>query len=284
MYGFASAAPAPRRVPVAPPRYVPPEADYYVQLPETLAATLTRAERETYRALLTVARGNPTVQVGQRALAEQAQYSERMVRDALHALEARGLFTRLDPGWGQDTIYTLTPIPLRGQRAPAARPAAIAGRQRHSLPDDSGTGCPTPAAAVAAPSIYIDPTEDHIEDHPVSSEKEGEREGPQGVTAPELAPITPNAEPATPNSEPYSPYIAGIILDHSAELGDTAHATINATRGLQLWGKSGLSEEEFVQLLHDARAATRRQQGKIGGCGPNKIAFYFGQVATRRAT
>ncbi len=74
----------------------------------------------------------------------------------------------------------------------------------------------------------------------------------------------------------YSPYIAGIILDYSRELGDTAHGPANVTHALRLWRDSTLTEGPFVDLLHAARQRVRLYQGKQGlGTNDNKMAYFF---------
>ena len=57
----------------------------------------------------------------------------------------------------------------------------------------------------------------------------------------------------------YSPYIAGVVLDLSRELGDT-NGPSNVTQALRLWQRSGLREEEFVTTLQTARRAVRLAQ------------------------
>jgi len=75
---------------------------------------------------------------------------------------------------------------------------------------------------------------------------------------------------------PYSPYIAGVVLDDSTELGDTTHGPSNVTQALRLWTQSGSTEAAFVAHLHEARRLTRLYQGKQGlGTITNKMAYYF---------
>lgn len=81
-------------------------------------------------------------------------------------------------------------------------------------------------------------------------------------------------------SGPHSAYLAGVIQDHSAELGDSAHWPANVTQAHRLWQGSGLAEADFVALLHEARRRTRLYQGKQGTGGiTNKMGYYFAVVA-----
>jgi len=75
---------------------------------------------------------------------------------------------------------------------------------------------------------------------------------------------------------PYSAYIAGIIKDHSTELGDSIHWPANVTQALRLWQASSLDEHTFVAQLHEARRVVRAYQGKQGtGTIAHKMAYYF---------
>jgi len=84
----------------------------------------------------------------------------------------------------------------------------------------------------------------------------------------------------TTSAPPYSPYIAGIIIDHSRELGDLAHGPANVTQALRLWQHSALAEDSFVACLHEARRRVHTYQGKQGLAGiQNRMAYYFRVVA-----
>ena len=74
----------------------------------------------------------------------------------------------------------------------------------------------------------------------------------------------------------YSPYIAGVILDHSRELGDGPHAPANVTQAHRLWHTCGLDENSFVEVLHEARRRVRSYQGKQGtGTIHNRMGYFF---------
>lgn len=82
------------------------------------------------------------------------------------------------------------------------------------------------------------------------------------------------------NLLPYSPYIAGVILDHSAELGDSAHGPANVTQALRLWRQSALADDAFVALLHETRRRVRLYQGRQGpGTIANRMGYYFRVLA-----
>jgi hypothetical protein len=84
----------------------------------------------------------------------------------------------------------------------------------------------------------------------------------------------------TTSAPPYSPYIAGIIIDHSRELGDPMHGPANVTQALRLWQQSSLVEDSFVVCLHEARRRVHTYQGKQGLGGiQNRMAYYFRVVA-----
>jgi hypothetical protein len=75
---------------------------------------------------------------------------------------------------------------------------------------------------------------------------------------------------------PYSPYIASVISDFSNELNDPSHVISNVTQTLRLWAGSGLDEQQFTELLYEAKRVTRTYQGKQGLNGiDNKMAYFF---------
>ena len=75
---------------------------------------------------------------------------------------------------------------------------------------------------------------------------------------------------------PYSPYIASVMSDFSTELNDPAHIISNVTQALRLWQSSNLDEQQFTELLYEAKRITRTYQGKQGLNGmSNKMAYFF---------
>lgn len=74
----------------------------------------------------------------------------------------------------------------------------------------------------------------------------------------------------------YSPYIAAVASDYSRELGDLVHEASNIKQALNLWQNSGLSEQEFVDLMQEARRLTRKYQSRpTWDAMNNKMAYYF---------
>ncbi len=111
------------------------------------------------------------------------------------------------------------------------------------------------------------------------------RNGHTPTATPASAKATPASAVAPPPAAapalgPHSPYLAGIIFDHSTELGDSAHKAANSTQAHRLWHASGLDEAAFAALLHEARRLVREYQGKQGhGAIANKMAYYFAVLA-----
>jgi hypothetical protein len=67
-----------------------------------------------------------------------------------------------------------------------------------------------------------------------------------------------------------------VVLDFSRELGDTVHGVSNVTQALRLHAAVGRTEQEFVDLLYEARQRTRQYQGRQGlGMIENKMAYFF---------
>ncbi len=85
--------------------------------------------------------------------------------------------------------------------------------------------------------------------------------------------VTTQARSSIPG---YSPYIADVACDFSIELGDSAHEASNMKQALNLWQSSGLEEQQFVELMHEARKLTRRYQSRpTWDAMNNKMAYYF---------
>lgn len=79
-----------------------------------------------------------------------------------------------------------------------------------------------------------------------------------------------------PAQSPTSTYIVAILEDFSNELHDPDHKQSNATQALHIWQASGLSEQQFVQHIYEAKQLTRQYQGKHGLHGiDNKMAYFF---------
>jgi hypothetical protein len=74
----------------------------------------------------------------------------------------------------------------------------------------------------------------------------------------------------------FSPYISAVVTDFSDELGDASHAISNVTQALRLWGLSALGEQEFSELMFEARRRVRTYQGKQGaGTIDKRMAYFF---------
>lgn len=74
----------------------------------------------------------------------------------------------------------------------------------------------------------------------------------------------------------YSPYIAAIASDFSREFGDAIHEASNMKQALNLWKDSGLAEQQFVELMQEARKLTRRYQSRpTWDAMTNKMSYYF---------
>jgi hypothetical protein len=88
--------------------------------------------------------------------------------------------------------------------------------------------------------------------------------------------FTKNENESKAAAPPYSPYIASVVSDFSNELNDPAHVISNVTQALRLWQVSGVDEEQFTELLYEAKRITRSYQGKQGLNGMNnKMAYFF---------
>jgi phage replication O-like protein O len=59
-------------------------------------------------------------------------------------------------------------------------------------------------------------------------------------------------------ARPYSASISRLTMDLSVQFHDQEHDRSNRGRALRLWERSGLSEDEFVALMYEARATALR--------------------------
>lgn len=88
--------------------------------------------------------------------------------------------------------------------------------------------------------------------------------------------MTQRTSPHSTASDPSSPYIVAVMDDFSSELNDPDHKISNATQALRIWQATGKSEQEFIQLVYEAKQLTRQYQGKNGSRGiENKMAYFF---------
>lgn len=73
-----------------------------------------------------------------------------------------------------------------------------------------------------------------------------------------------------------SDYIANVASDFSREFGDMEHEASNIGQALNLWRGSGFGEQEFVDLMQEARRLTRRYQTRPTWDEiNNKMAYFF---------
>jgi hypothetical protein len=207
-------------------------------------------------------------------LAWKTGYSERMVQRHLRTLENSGLITvtRFQQGGrGRATEYHLQLH--NAARKPPYQP----------MPKGDITGhFPSLKGDISGPTHHADG---------VTPGRNGVVSGPNGVIAPSPHPIkainrhpdstyTPQVQtskPVSPNPPPTrSQYISAIVTDYSRELGDSEHILQNVSQALRLFTRSALPEQDFAQLLHEARLRTRKSQTRpANDAMRNKMAYYF---------
>lgn len=162
---------------------------------------------------------------------------------------------------------------------PTLRLEGVLTSVRHGTPTIRLEGTPTtrlegtPTTHLEAiPTTYLEGTltlgldeTEPVQEESIQEESDSNRQAP--------LPMRPRSSSGKP---PCSPYIAGVILDYSRELGDPLHGPANVTQAGALWQNSGLPEEAFVAQLYVARQRVRLYQGKQGlGHIENKMAYFF---------
>jgi hypothetical protein len=77
--------------------------------------------------------------------------------------------------------------------------------------------------------------------------------------------------------EKYPAFLRSIIKELSIELGDSDHIAPNISHATRLYKQSGLSEEQFIQLLYDLKALAFskaiKKRNKQGGI--NRMPYVF---------
>jgi hypothetical protein len=79
----------------------------------------------------------------------------------------------------------------------------------------------------------------------------------------------------------YSTYISQVMADFSRLLHDSAHERSNRTRAMRLWAESGLDEQTFVDMLHEARTITQARQVELEATDgsaegtKNRMPYFF---------
>lgn len=94
---------------------------------------------------------------------------------------------------------------------------------------------------------------------------------------------SPDSSPGDDDRPPLSPLIDRIVADYSARLHDAdKNVRSNSTRARRLWASSGLNEDDFVGLLHEAYQRTQdsshriRKSAQDGPYGTkNKMPYFF---------
>ena len=71
-------------------------------------------------------------------------------------------------------------------------------------------------------------------------------------------------------------FIAALVADLAAELGDAAHAAAHQEAVAVLWRRSGLPEAQFAKVLWAVRGRPKRRPApRQGGAGPLRVAAFF---------
>ena len=71
-------------------------------------------------------------------------------------------------------------------------------------------------------------------------------------------------------------FIAALVADLAAELGDAAHAATHQEEAAVLWRRSGLPEAQFAKVLWEVRGRLKRRPvPRQGGAGPVRVAAFF---------
>jgi hypothetical protein len=169
---------------------------------------------------------------------------EQQVRRIKHRLMAKGLL-RVTPQSGFPDVYDVAPFAAAAWRLWEAEQRETPIEINTPLLLDRGIGSASPAPIESERGGLSNGIGE-------KEEKENiKRSGTQTVAGQTFAPD---------ETSRYSGYITAVVLDHAKELGAATRGPQGAVEALQLWTASGLPEAAFVERLHQARAAVRKQQ------------------------
>ena len=197
---------------------------------------------------------------------------------ALHQLEERGLIRRVAGRTPEgDAAVTLYALWFDGPAArdaddprdrlahPAAHPSAKARGQKadNRRPiSGGGTAAALPGAAAAPPRTATALPSGTAAAPPVVPQRYPQETVEQQTGKQETDHIDRFDGSAPDDDGEGREALRRVVADLSRELGDNAHERANLTRAANLRQASGLPADEFVALLYEAKALTRRYQGK----------------------
>jgi len=248
--------------------------DWWTMAPTRLlrARGLSPTAKLLYLVLCSYAMQKTEAWPGQERLAADCDVTRPTLRAALYDLISVALVSQQRRGQGQTNLYHL-------HRVPGEASGAAGGNLAFS-PDGKNLSNKNVTIRSSKRQESI-PKEEAVKEE--ADKNDSNQPAPQktqpsrrnSATTPAPTPASP-----TPYSGPHSPYSAGVIFDHSSELGDSPHKAANVTQALRIWHASGLDEAAFVAHLHAARRLVRTYQGKQGsGTIANKMGYYFAVLA-----
>ena len=279
----------------------------FVALPNAvlLDTALSCVARVLYAVLLFHARQDGHCFPSLTTLCQDLGLGETTVRQYLHELSAAGLITQRRRGQGHTNLYILHAAMPEGSRAPVAAaepepprtaPHVMAGpsdpvdpagqepqpgaadEERHDFADrfvisklrvvpqdrTPGAGLAVPAAGHAGVGPAPQTTESH-----------------RGAQRERAAAPLPEAQ-RTPEDLRYQALVRPLTA-LTVEMGDGAPARANITRAYHLLVRAGLSCEEFLQHMAEARAITLASRDRIAKrcvgadhvARPNMMPYWF---------
>lgn len=171
---------------------------------------------------------------------------------------------------------------LRGYHGPRAGGSHGAGEGGSAGAGEEGSHAP-----YASGSTLIEEDTGKHDPYLPNGDEEGNRS--QSETRPAASSSSKDSsrslpfETETRGTVPASPLIDRIIQDYSQRLHDAPKSVrANCTRARRLWGESGLGEDDFVGLLHEAYRRTQENSHRIrksAADGPygtkNKMPYFF---------
>jgi hypothetical protein len=240
----------------------------FIQLPKQIlyARNLSRDAKMLFAVLLGYAWQERRCFPGYGRLCDDMQASENVVRKYMRELEAMGLLRQKRRGLGKTNIYTL--CDLRTSRIEVQEPQESENKESADLR--------------TADTEVQEPRESEVAEHRKS---EGEIETVE-VETDEEETDTSNIRMALPSMKNQVEYdedrqtILEYVEDLAREFRDKASLKSSTTRATNLYRQSGLSLDDFIGKLQEARAITKERSASIrskeeGSSSKHKMAYFF---------
>ncbi len=246
---------------VSQPHHSPVSSSPFVMLPISIMErqTLSSGAKYLYVCLKRHARNKGVCFPSIGLLCREMQASPNTIRKYMRQLVSAGLVTVRRRGQGRTSIYTLhseNPVRMAETAVPEAQ------KLRTEIDTEE-----------------IDERENAVESSstsPISSFHENDAPPPQSLSSPPKSRYVP---------QPERDAVIALFGDLRTEMRDQAKLGSTSTRALNLWRRSGVTWDEFINAVYSARTATKarthtiKSRDEFGGA--KKMGYFFSLLEDR---